>query len=668
MKKGIQCLIWVLCAQAALAQTNLIDSLQHIVAQQRHDSTELKALLNLANELSRKDIEMAKHFVFQIIPLARNLKKDQSLCQGYLYLITFHQNSGRLDSASYYLTLMEAIMNANPGNSKIKINYNQSASLFYKNQGQFLKALPFMKDNLLLLTEENESRAGQLLNIGNTYSSVGDYKQAISYHLQGLSLFEKLKSRRGQSFCLQSLGNDLMELSQFEKAKEYFLQSLKLKEELQDKRGIISTSIGLGNAYTQLNQVEQAKRYYSEALQSSREMKLMLDEARSLNQLGLLHLKIGNSQLAKETLSASLKLAKQAGDSTMTAKINGGLIQLSIQEKKEQVTEEALFKNLNAIINSGDRSGEATEYLRLSEYYVSKKQFDKAYYYLRQHETLKDSVEGSAVLLQIKQLEGQYQNEKKEIEIGLLKKDQELQALALSKQQIVITFIVIALISVIVIGLLLINRYRVMNKTKRLIEIEKMRNSIARDLHDDIGSTLSSINILSQVALVEQNGNTQNYLQRIGEQSTRIMEEMSDMVWSINPSNDSMQRVISRMREFASEIFEAAGIDYRFSEKIKDNLTLNSDKRKNLFLVFKEAVNNAAKYSKATTVEIDLYQQDHTLILKVKDNGLGFDEQNIVVGNGLHNQRERAKEISGQITLTSKNGLGTEVVLQLPIA
>lgn len=207
-----------------------------------------------------------------------------------------------------------------------------------------------------------------------------------------------------------------------------------------------------------------------------------------------------------------------------------------------------------------------------------------------------------------------------------------------------------------------------MNRTKRLIEIEKMRNTIARDLHDDIGSTLSSINILSKVALVEQNGDTQNYLQRIGDQSTRMMEDMSDMVWSINPRNDSIEKVITHMREFATEIFESAGIEYHFSDNSKAGLTLDSDRRKNLFLIFKEAVNNAAKYSKANLVEIELYQQDHSLILKIKDNGKGFDKQKITTGNGLRNQLERAKEVNGNITINSHLGRGTELELHLPIA
>jgi two-component system, NarL family, sensor histidine kinase UhpB len=207
-----------------------------------------------------------------------------------------------------------------------------------------------------------------------------------------------------------------------------------------------------------------------------------------------------------------------------------------------------------------------------------------------------------------------------------------------------------------------------MNRTKRLLEIEKVRNNIARDLHDDMGSTLSSINILSQVALTEKNGDTQNYLQRIGDQSARMMEDMGDMVWSINPRNDSMRQIIIRMREFATEVFELKNIEYRFSESVEEGLILSADQRKNIFLIFKETINNAAKYSQASEVEINLHQQDHTLIMFIKDNGQGFDEQKVKAGNGLRNLRERAKEINATLVLKSAVGNGTEVELKVPIA
>lgn len=667
MRKGIQLLIFLLCIESVSAQSSFIDSLQNIVALQKHDSTELNALLKLADEFSRKDTDKAKFYAHLAILLARSKNEDLKLCNGYLYLVLLNQNSGRLDSATYYLDKIGELATSNPENSKIRINYNQSAGLFYKNQGLYKKALPFMIDNLNLLEEENASRAGQLLNLGNLYSKLGDYKNAAVNHLEGLTLFEKLNNKRGQSFCFQSLGSDFLSLKQFEQAKKYFLLSYNLKKELMDKRGMITALTGLGDSYVELGELKQAEKDYVESIKIAKEMKITSEESRTQFQLGLLYKRMNDIPKARTFILRAFQLAKQTGDSTLVAKMSGEIIALDSQKDDSKI-EKSLTKNINTLINSGDRHAVATEYKRLSEYFESKNQFDKALDYLKKHEALKDTVEGKAVLLQIKQLEEQYKNEKNEIEIGLLKKDQELQTLTLSRQRIAITFIVIALISVIVIGLLLINRYRVMNRTKRLIEIEKMRNTIARDLHDDIGSTLSSINILSKVALVEQNGDTQNYLQRIGDQSTRMMEDMSDMVWSINPRNDSIEKVITHMREFATEIFESAGIEYHFSDNSKAGLTLDSDRRKNLFLIFKEAVNNAAKYSKANLVEIELYQQDHSLILKIKDNGKGFDKQKITTGNGLRNQLERAKEVNGNITINSHLGRGTELELHLPIA
>ena len=146
------------------------------------------------------------------------------------------------------------------------------------------------------------------------------------------------------------------------------------------------------------------------------------------------------------------------------------------------------------------------------------------------------------------------------------------------------------------------------------------------------------------------------------------MEDMGDMVWSINPRNDSMSQVLIRMREFASEIFELKNIEYQFTDNGMEHFTLNAEQRKNLFLIYKETINNAAKYSQADKIEINLRQQDHFLVMSIKDNGQGFDEQKIKAGNGLRNLRERAKEISATLELKSTVGAGTEVNLKVPLA
>jgi len=653
--------------QAAFGQSKLIDSLQSVVAQHPKDTIGIKALLGLAHEYSRKDSDKAKSYVYQALAVTQSQGFTYGRVGAFGYLVTLHQNSGRLDSATYYLNLAEGD-SKNSSNIKVKISYFQTAGLFYKNQGQYRKALPFMLQAHELNKVKDESYAGQLLNLGNTYFSLSDFQTAVKYHLQALSLFEKLNNKRGQSFCLQNLGNNLFKLRQFDQSQDYFQRSIKLKEELKDKRGLINGWTGLGDVYKEKNQFDLSEKYYLRALEAAKEMKLILEEARCNNQLGLLYRQMGLLAKSQTALTTGLALARQSGDSSMSAVIHSELLGIEVQEKKEKRTESTLLSNLTTHINSGDRSSEATEYAHLAEYYAANNKFDIAFNYLKKHEQLKDSVEGNAVLLQIKELQEQFQSEKKEKEIALLKKDQELQTLALSRERANVILIAFALISVLVISGLLVNRYRVLNRSRRLIEMERMRNTIARDLHDDLGSTLSSINIMSKLAMNQSNGSAHHQLERIADHSAKMMESMSDIVWSINPSNDTLDQVIAKMKEFAAEILEPKNISYSFEEgeNISD-FSLTVDKRKNIFLIFKEAINNAAKYSESNQVKISIGVKANRLHFSISDNGKGFDPDTIKNGNGLKNMAARANDISGTIQRKSEPGKGTEISVVVPI-
>jgi signal transduction histidine kinase len=121
------------------------------------------------------------------------------------------------------------------------------------------------------------------------------------------------------------------------------------------------------------------------------------------------------------------------------------------------------------------------------------------------------------------------------------------------------------------------------------------------------------------------------YISKISDNSSRLMEAMDDIVWSINPMNDTMRKIFARMREFATEVFEAKEIEthFHFDEHAYD-LALNMEQRRDLFLIFKEAVNNIAKYASATEVNIDATLKDQTLSLIVKDNGAGFNVEKAI--------------------------------------
>ncbi len=650
----------------ANAQSNVIDSLQRIIDRQTRDTTEVKATLNITSEFLRKDFDKALASARQAARLSQKIGYPEGLSGAYTYLITLHQNTGSTDSALYYIGRHEQLVHEHPAIEKITLNYNQSAGLFYKNSGDYKKALSYLMNNVALMKTENENKAGLLLNIGNTYISLADYKNATTYHLQALVIFEKLGNKRGQSFCLHSLGSDFYYLKQYDQAHHYYSRSLKLKTALQDKRGIVTTLGGLGNVAKDQQNFTLAEKYFLGNLNSAREMNLTTEEIIALHQLGLTAAMKLEYAKAKDYFTTGLKLARQQGDSTTSARFKSALIGIDIETKQAQQTEETLLNNLNTLILNGDRSGEMLEYQRLSDYYALHKQYDKALEYFKKHKTLNDSVAGNTVLLQMKTLEQQFEQDKKEQQIELLKKDQELHKVALGRERANKIIVIIALISVVIISVLLINRYRVLNRARRHLEMEQMRNTIARDLHDDIGSTLSSINIISQLALKDANGSASQF-QRIAQHSSRMMESMSDIVWSINPNNDSLEQVVSKMKEFAAEILDPLDIAYTFSgEDLLHTLTLDVAQRKNLFLIFKEALNNAAKYSKASAIHVVLNRQDNNLSMQLTDNGKGFDVSATSSGNGLKNMQARAQSIQGTLTVNS-SGEGTTIHIELPL-
>jgi ligand-binding sensor domain-containing protein/signal transduction histidine kinase len=205
----------------------------------------------------------------------------------------------------------------------------------------------------------------------------------------------------------------------------------------------------------------------------------------------------------------------------------------------------------------------------------------------------------------------------------------------------------------------------------RILAVVKLRNQLARDLHDDMGSTLSTINILSSMAKTKigiDPAKSSEYITKISENSQRMMDAMDDIVWSIKPQNDTMEKLIARMREFANEALESKDIllDMEIGEKVLD-MKLSMDARRDLFLIYKEGINNAAKYSKATRLFVSFSLEKNCFILKIKDYGIGFEPADLDRGNGLDNMKKRASNLNGTLNIHSKPGEGTMLDLRIPL-
>lgn len=663
----------------ARAQTEFIDSLRKVIEGNKRDLEENKAWNALAVEYMRKDIQKAKACLHSSISLANSLNDPVQLGNAYAQMVTAQVNTGRPDSAQYYLQLLKTLAKGS-GLPILESNYHFAAGLFYKIQGNYKAALPHMIESLdasIAIDKKSStpgtrvSIAGTCLNIGNTYMELGDYRKALEYHFKALKIFEKANNKRGESFAFQNIGGDLLHLDQFRQAIPYTQNAQAIKKELNDNRGIASSLAQMGNIYQGLLQYDRALTYFDSALKITHEMKLTAEEAKNDFSIGKIYSLKKDPVHAEPYFNSSKVLAQQIGDSSQTAASDAELVALHTDVTRQKQDEKKLMNSLRTSIATGDKSSEVRNYQFLADHYAKSGQFEKALTYNDKYHRVNDSLQTMEIQLQIKKLEDQYNLEKKEQEIAILKKDRQLTLLSLQKQKAFQIGTILLLFLLLLVGFLVINRYRIMNKARRLIDMEKMRNHIARDLHDDIGSALTSINILSKMALQQTQGNSDTMIsssfQKIKDRSSAIMESVADIVWTINPQNDSLEEMIFRMKEFAGEILEPLQIQYSFTEEGDFSLVkLDIKQRKDLYLLFKEAVNNAAKYSRCTSLRILLQQDRQFLHLKIEDDGIGFNEQEVRNGNGLGNMRARAASMQAGIRIDTSCGKGARIAVDIP--
>jgi len=400
-------------------------------------------------------------------------------------------------------------------------------------------------------------------------------------------------------------------------------------------------------------------------------LKSGIEEAKLDLNIGRLYEKMNDIDHAREYVQRGQDLFRQSADTAFLAIADAQMESLRNTTKKNTAgkssvlkdpTEKVFFNTLSTSIRMGDKKAEIDNYKYLSGWYAQNKQYDKALEYNEKFHEAADSLENTDLQLQIQRLERQYNLQKKEEEIALLKKDQLLYQADVRNSRLFGYGELVVLLLLIISGLLVMARYRVAQKAKRLLEIEKIRNNIARNLHDDIGSAITSINILCKVALKKENGDIQvtRELEKIKDRSAVIMENMGDIVWAINPDNDPLEKTLWKMKEFAAEILESAGIGFTFVTEGKlGDWQLGVEERKNLYLIFKEAVNNIVKYSCATQADILLKRDAGQFLLRISDNGKGFDAGRQYAGNGLKNMQSRAGEMNAVCTIDSSPATGT---------
>ena len=447
-------------------------------------------------------------------------------------------------------------------------------------------------------------------SIAAAYRLKGNLQEALKNYLSALSLRNQGGIKLDLPASYNSVAEILMELKRFSEARQYLNDGLLLSMQNQRKRYIKETYEHLANLEAAAGNWEQAHTYY----------KLFILYRDSINN--------------KESIEKMLRLQIEYDHEKQVDSLK--YYQLITDEKLKQ-----------EVLLARDRE----QSLLLKENELTLLNSEKQLQYLQ--------LEKNGAEMAVQKAEA----EMKQDQFVLLNKEKDIQSLQLKKQKQFRNYLLIGLALLLITASVGYYSYR----TRQLLKLQMLRNKIASDLHDDVGSTLSSISIFSQMAL-QQSKQLNPLLDSIGESSRKMLDAMADIVWSINPENDQFEKIILRMRSFAYELLGAKKIDFEFvADDYVTKINVPMEVRKNLYLIFKEATNNMVKYAGAKRASFSIKGEKNNLIMLIKDNGKGFDTSQASAGNGLKNMKKRAGEMGGQLVIESWPGKGTEIQLRVAV-
>jgi two-component system, NarL family, sensor histidine kinase UhpB len=634
----------------------------------------LSAMLKYGIELVKKQqTDLAIPIFYEASKISEQSRLDSFTCASNYLLAFAYRYKGRYDSSFYFLLNAKKVAEKNNYVTLQALVQIESFGIFNRlGKTDSAEAVINRMQDILPALDSNSSESARIeMYLGHNDKHRARYKDALAHYYKALRIFNHLNDSLNEGNIYISLANLLVILGEQNKALGYHRQAADIFTQMGRRYELVNELVNISDLYITAGYLDSAESAIRKALPIAEELKEKTNLIYAYVDLGVIY-KLRKKFTASENYFLHSIQISEVEDNT-NGLIEGyqGLGEMYMISQRPAMAESYLEKHLLLAKQSSDKEEIMEASLDLARNQNVLGNYKKAYEYQELYNRYKDSTYTESTAKSMAEMESKYQTEKKEKEILLLKKDQQLNRLNIQKQRNFQVGSLIFLILLLLIGLLSVNRYRLLQRTKRMIEMEKMRNTISRNLHDDIGSTLTSINILSQVALqqaVNRDSPLGTAMQKIKDRSATIMENMSDIVWTINPHNDEFDQMISKMKEFATEILEPLHINYSFREEGDfSGLKLEINKRKDFYLLFKEAINNAAKYSQCNNLVIKLKQDDRRIHLSITDDGMGFNLQNVSKGNGLTNMRERAASMKALFWIEAETGKGTRIFLDVPI-
>jgi signal transduction histidine kinase len=643
--KRIFSILLGICLHSISAQNS--DSLKLLLKTAKEDTNKINTLLAICSLRSTTDSEMT---VYATSAMA--LSKKQAYQKGIIGAHTW------LGAACLGL--------ANPDQAL----------------GHFSKAL-----QVLLKFPDPKMTAFIYNNIGNAYTIKSDHPAALSWYQRSLRLYEELGNEKGEANACINMASVYSYTKNNEKARGYISRAAATYTRLKDTVQIIKAESKLGSIAYDLYQYDTALVHFERALKITEGLKDKSLAAFSYAGIGNIYFENEKTDKALIYHEKALAATPKSGNDYYRANllINVGRDYAYLNKFGQSLS---LLKESVALSQkSGAKKTTSEAYYHLAEVYELKKDYKNAMEYCFQYAALNDKLYSEEMASRINDLNTKYENEKKEKSIALLnaklsdkQKTQELLQAKVAEKNAIILSVIGGTILVLISGFLFYSRQRLRQKNKYQQELneqqkntagtiiqmlENERNRIARELHDGIGTYISTLKINLQV--LEQNAADEKLVPY--KNSTELLDKTSTELRKITKglSNESLQEkgLAPALQELVSSIPSSDSMQVRFLTD-KTNHRFDPLLETNYYRVAQELINNSLKHSQATKISLQLIDHDNDLLLMLEDNGVGFDQTKNSEGMGLKNIKNRIDFLGGTFKIESVPEKGSTFIIEVP--
>ncbi len=615
-------------AQAA----NLKDSLRTVFRKIKQDTSTVNALIEYGKAMTEESIDSATFYYQKALVLSKKLNFKSGI---YRYYLNY--------------TYMVAIRDANKK-----------------------KALQLVKEFEVFAQREKNDKflSGAYFAHAIIFQKKEQYDSSIYYYEKTLKLFEKINNTVDITTVYGNISNIYSSQNMYDLAMEYNNKALNVDIKLKDTLNIISDYINRSIIYYDKKDAVGEEKCNREALR-------LAELIKSPYRIMVCYINLASMFEDKQMFDSSLfynkrayKLSEKYGASINTLEILLS-ISHSFMKKKDYIQANKYLqlatKNYDTKLLSLEKQLFLTE-LKI-KIFSAVGRYKEAAFLLEDYNKLTDSTH--VIATQERVLEFNNKLKKAESEKVILAKEVEI-----NKQKNWLYLLSISGIALLLLGFFF---YRYQNKKQeaksqkiKLLEQENEfiavksslegqlneRVRISKEIHDDLGSSLTSISLLTEVLKTKIDGVIVPEVAKISATSARMVDSMNEIVWALNVHNDTLDSLVAFIRKYARDFLHDTPIKLVFEENVNQDFTLQGNIRRSIYLVVKEAINNIVKHADAQEVRLNIQVENNKLIIMIEDDGKGInEEEKTVLGNGLRNMKQRMEDIGGTFAMYKTKGM-----------